>query len=166
MKWTLILVFAIALMIVVLIFTLNMKLIHKLTTVLLKREDTVANYKRKNDMYEQWLKLMYRGHNISNYIKNSEYASIALFGLGEAGRLLVKELDQSSIPIDYIIEPNIDSYKYKGHIIKKDFDKAVETGAIIITEFANYDYVCERLESLLECPIIALDELLFLVESY
>lgn len=167
MKWIALFAFIIVVFII-LVFAIiaNIKIIRKLMHALAAHDATMAVYKEKNDMYEQWLRIMYKGQSISKYIKASGYSHAALYGLGEAGMLLVKEFDQSGIHIDYILEPNFNRNSYKEHIVKRDLDRLKNTDVMIITEFADYEIILGKLENILECPVLALDDLLFSIDSY
>lgn len=165
MKLALMLVLTIALIVFAAIFIINIKTTQKLTSALLGRERTMSVFKEKNDMYEQWLKVMYGGKSLGQYIRDCGYIHIALYGLGESAKLLIKELEREGILVDFIIEPNWNCNEYAKHKVKRSFDKLKETDAVIITEFADYETVMDKLESMLECPVLALDDLLFMINT-
>ena len=162
-------ILVITVLFVILIYRLAKKINIKLTSKLLLYENRLAVYKEKNDMYEQWLRVLYTGKMIGKYLQARGYSHVAIYGLGEAGKILIRDLDRTQVRIDYIIEQNYSSNEYEGHITIKDIakcDNMKKTDAIIITEFADYVSVLGQLEKRVTCRILALDDLLFSVHAF
>lgn len=155
----------IGLSVVILAYIVVAKLYKKLTVAVLKREAILAIHREKNDMYEQWIRLMHAGRGIANYLQSRGYSHVALYGLGETGKLVIQELDGAGIPIDYILDPDSTFNHYNGHEIKKNDSGLKPTDVMIITEFSNRDDVADELESTLDCPVLALDDLLFSLDD-
>jgi hypothetical protein len=75
------------------------------------------------------------------------------------GQHLVKELRDSDIKIAYVIDNmNNDLYLDITRVTEKD--ELVKVDAVIITTLVEYNAVCDVLSQKLDCPMIAIEDIL------
>ena len=67
--------------------------------------------RRKPNRYFHWYKTLYQWLlvrqdkvEIADYFKENGYQRVAIYGMGELGRLLLKELRDTGIEIPYVID--------------------------------------------------------------
>jgi len=68
---------------------------------------------KQKDLFYNWLKLKNQGSSVAEHIKNTGAKRIAVFGLEETGRLLVDDLCESDIKVEYAIELDNPSYVHE-----------------------------------------------------
>ena len=108
----------------------------------------------------EWVKRKQEKKNIASLLKELGYKSIAIYGVGIVGERLMNELEDSDIDIAYLIDKNPNKIFSTLEIVSpKDALKKVD--AIIITPIYYFDEIEEMLSSKIDCPIVALDDLIY-----
>ena len=69
-------------------------------------EKELVKYKKFIEILTAWMKLRNSGVNISDYLKRNKYDSIAIYGYGILGKLLLHELKSFDVDVRYIIDRN------------------------------------------------------------
>ena len=69
-----------------------------------QNKNKIEKYSRFYRLYECWLMLKLSGGSLANFFDKNEIKSIAVYGYGSVGRMLVKELEETDIKITGIID--------------------------------------------------------------
>lgn len=64
----------------------------------------IEQYRQYLDMMNQWLILKQEGKSIGEYLKKSQYSSVAIYGMAIYGRHTIRELEDTDITIAYGID--------------------------------------------------------------
>ncbi len=132
----------------------------------LKSSDEINRLKGYFEMTSRWVKNLQDDVSVVDYLKEKNIQTIAIYGMGNLGELLEKEIIGSDITIQYAIDKNAEIYKYASKdfliIEPEDITKQEKVDAIIVTPVFAYNKICENLEKYnLSIPIISLDNIIF-----
>ncbi|MGN0653411.1 MAG: hypothetical protein ACI4KD_00650 [Oscillospiraceae bacterium] len=108
---------------------------------------------------EKWMRLKQSGKNLSSYFEAYGYKKIAIYGVGDLGKLLINELEDTSITIEYAIDKNVESNE-KIKVVKPDGDLS-RVDAIVVTAIAYFDDINEDISKKVQCPIISLEDIIY-----
>lgn len=117
---------------------------------------------RNQELYwvlDQWLKICQDGRRLEEYFIKNKYQNIAIYGMECLGQHLVKELRDSGIKIAYVID-NMDNDLYLDITRVTEKDELVKVDAVVITTLVGFDAVCDVLSQKLDCPMIAIEDIL------
>ncbi len=98
-------------------------------------------------IYDDWIRMVRKGHSIKGFLKKNGYETIAIYGMGLIGRQLYEDLNDSEYEtVAYCIDKNASQIMINGvEIITVNEveiqDKAVD--AVIVTP-VNYFYDIEK----------------------
>lgn len=105
----------------------------------------------------EWLKLYKNGIRTDSYLKWMGYSSIAIYGNGVVGKLLLNELKETDIRVRYIID--IKAEEMSGEIpiisLEENFPKV---DAIIITIINEFDTIKDILSKKCDYDIIPIED--------
>ena len=110
----------------------------------------------------QWVKVKQIGKDLSSYFEREGYREIAIYGMHYAGETLVEELMGSDIIIKYAIDQKMREVLSGVHIVTPDSDLR-EVDAIVVTPISAFGEIKQTLEKKVDCPIISLEDVLYLV---
>lgn len=110
-------------------------------------------------LMNHWVNIKQEGKNLEEYFLRNHYIRIAVYGMGDIGQRLVKELKNSEIEIVYGIDKN------SGNIYSDIELVTVEEGfkdvdAIVVTVIKEFDVICDTLKEKINCPILAIADIL------
>jgi len=108
---------------------------------------------------EKWMRIKQRNKNLSSYFEAYGYRKIAVYGVGDLGKLLINELEDTPIIVDYAIDKNITSNE-KINVVTPDDDLS-DVDAIVVTAIAYFDDINENLSNKVSCPIISLEDIIY-----
>lgn len=110
-------------------------------------------------LMNQWVRIKQDGKNISDYFLEREYKRIAVYGMGHAGKTLIRELRGTEVEISYVIDKNADKIYTD---IKKvsDINSMPDVDAVVVTVIASYNEIKEELQKKILSPIISLNNVL------
>ncbi len=131
----------------------------KLNKIIEKKQTEKEKFKIMYQMMEKWLRLKLEGKNIEDYFKAYGYKHIAIYGMGDVGKNLLNELNNSSIVIDYAIDKAVDSIENLKVINPEDELEKVD--AIVVTAIAYFDDINEEMSLKVKCPIISLEDIIY-----
>lgn len=124
--------------------------------------------KSKDDRYFQWYKLLYQWiimhqdkKRIADYFKTCGYKNIAIYGMGEFGKLLLWELADTEINIACVIDQNAASITLPKNKVVTLNEVKENMDVIVITVIDKYDAIKMEAEKYVNVPIISLEEVLF-----
>ena len=110
-------------------------------------------------LMDQWTYIKQEGKNLQTYFMKKKYNKIAVYGMGDAGRRLVKELKHSEVEILYGIDRNARNIHSDIKIITIEDDLPV-VDAVVVTLIDGYDEAFDILSEKINCPIIAIEDIL------
>lgn len=117
-------------------------------------------YKNCFNIVCHWMAHKQKGITLDKYLKQKNYHSIAIYGMGTLGGLLYEDLKNSDIEIKYGID--LDSFcKYPGLNIIEPKDKFEEVDAIIVTPVLAFNAIKGTLSSKTEIPIVSIEEVIY-----
>lgn len=125
-----------------------------------QKAEKVNKFKSYYNMLNQWLILKQEGKSLEIYFKENNYATIAIYGMGEMGNRLYDELRNSDIKVKYAIDKNA-SYTYSELEVLDCSENLEEVDAVIISAVFDYEAIEAELEKLLDCPIISLEDVVY-----
>jgi hypoxanthine phosphoribosyltransferase len=99
----------------------------------------------QKDLFYNWLVLKKRGDSIATRIKKLGADKIAVFGLEEAGRLLVDDLCDSGVTVEYAIELDNPSYVHEALEVYRLHDDELPKADLIVV-CPPYDIKSAKLE--------------------
>lgn len=124
--------------------------------------------KKDPNRYFQWYKTLYQWLlirqdkvDIADYFRKNGYQRVAVYGMGELGRLFLKELCDSDIEIPYVIDQNAKSISVPGvktvelKEVKKDVD------VIVVSVVDKYEAIKADIEQTVKVPVLSLDDVVF-----
>lgn len=116
--------------------------------ILLCDEKKYLNYQKCEQLYRKcdmlyiysakWINLALSNITISNYLLRRGYKKIAIYGFGKLGKLLLKEMGESSLEVVYVIDKMVESTTSNLVLSKpQDVHKPVDV-VVNTTAFDNY----------------------------
>lgn len=109
-------------------------------------------------LMNRWVQIRQEERSIANYLLESGYKKVAIYGMSYVGETLIRELKDSEIQVLYGIDQNADTI-YSDIELKKPQDRLPEADAVIVTAITYYDEIEEILQEKMNCPIISLEEI-------
>lgn len=112
-----------------------------------------------------WMEAKLEGKSFDSYFKQYDYKKVALYGAGEIGKLILKEIQKTNIEIAYFIDK-----KAKGLINvegipvvrMEDINNCETVDAIIVTVLSDYITIYEELlKTNLKMGIIWVQEIVY-----
>ncbi len=97
-----------------------------------KKTDDNRRFRNNFQIAYKWLFLEKNGQRLSNFFIKKPDQRIAVYGYGQIGKLLEKELDNCNINIEYFIDRNADNIVCNCPIYKLS-DELPEIDVIIVT---------------------------------
>lgn len=120
----------------------------------------VDKYEMYYYLMERWLTLYEQGRNIAQLLSNRNISTIALYGMGQIGKHVARELKNSSITVLYAID-RVNTGMCDDVPVKKAEDILPRVDAVIVTAIYSFEEIEETLRERFDCPIISLEEILY-----
>lgn len=111
----------------------------------------------RGTLFEKWVIAKQNNDNLADIIKRLGYSKIAIYGMGDIGYLLLKELSNSDLDILYTIDK---AFAYSPLPLKNFNDEWEPVDLIIVTLPHVYDSVKKDIAKKCNYPVISLLELL------
>lgn len=132
--------------------------------VFLKQIEKIKKNSDKNlmlyHMANEWLMKKQNDKNCAQYITRLGYRKIAIYGMAIMGERLLDELRDTDVEVVYAIDRNVNNIYSYLDVVSPD-DELKEVDAIIVTSIAFFDEIKKDLSSKINCPIIALDDIIY-----
>ncbi|MEZ3435955.1 MAG: hypothetical protein K1W34_15310 [Lachnospiraceae bacterium] len=107
----------------------------------------------------KWIQSYQSCKRIGNYLKKKEIKEVAVYGMGELGKCLIKALEDENITVKYVIDRN--NYRAFGtYLCYSPLDALPEVQAIIITPVSDYNNIAKQLEEKINASLISLDHMI------
>ena len=110
-------------------------------------------------LMKEWVLKQKENHSVEAYLSERGYHRVAIYGLGEVGKVLLHRLQQNDIIVRYGIDQNGDSVCSDIEVYRPD-DDLKKVDAVIVTPISAYEDIKKVLEEKLPCPIISFREIL------
>lgn len=107
-----------------------------------------------------WMSLKQSNHEaLAIALQEKGYYNIMIYGWGYLGNLLFKELENSHIKVEGILDRRqvANSYNIPSYALLNDFPKV---DAVVVTVLYDREKIRKDIEKVVSCPIINLEELI------
>lgn len=108
----------------------------------------------------EWLDKKIKNHHLSEYLTKQNIHSVAIYGVGELGKLLIEELAGSEVDIRYCIENGISNLSGNIKVISKN-DNFEYVDAVIVTPCYYYYDIQQELKRKIDTRIISLEKIVY-----
>lgn len=104
-----------------------------------------------------WMKLKESGGSLEQRLSEKNIESVAIYGMGDIGRHLVKDLENSNIEVKYAIDQSffaisdIDVYEPESDLPDVD--------AVIITPVCEYENICKNISKKTKAEILSVADI-------
>lgn len=138
----------------------NITAINCLKKKIVNSEKEIYRFKAYYDMLRKWIEAKQEGKSLEDLLLKKGYKNIAIYGMGDVGNLLLDDLKDTDINVVYGIDKNAVADSCKLEIVKPQ-GKLKNVDAIIVSAIFAYDEIAGMLEPLVDCPIVAMDDLIY-----
>lgn len=111
-----------------------------------------------NLLFSQWILNQQNQKNIASYLKKNDFVNVAIYGMGDVGKVLLSELQKNEIDVSYIIDRNVGEIFLEIPVITPE-DYLDDVDAIIVTPFMQFLAIKEILQKKVSCPIISIADI-------
>lgn len=119
-------------------------------------------YRKKEKYYHllnKWVENREKNKKIDQVLVSMQIKNIAIYGMGDFGKHLVKELENSMVNIQLCFDKTTD-FLYMENPSKYIQNHYVDLDAVIVTPFLEYKEIRLFLKDYFSVPIISLEELI------
>lgn len=124
------------------------------------KEEDINKFRAYYNMLNQWLEMKLDGKSLENYFIDNDYRTIAIYGMGEAGNRLYEELKDTNIEVKYAVDKDTDSNYSSLRIVKKNANLE-NVDVMVITAIYAYDEIKEEISTVVDFPIISLEDVVY-----
>lgn len=108
----------------------------------------------------EWLHKKINNRSIHGYLQTQGINSIAIYGAGDLGRLVIEELAQTNIEVKYCIDNGISNMENNINIITKE-DPLEAVDAIIVTPCFYFYSIEQELKKKTSIRVISLEKIVY-----
>ena len=142
-------------------FCLGVRWISKQYDIHCEKIEKIAD--KFSDYYaimHQWMRLIQKGHNLSNYCEKNQYKRVAIYGLNDIAYTIINELNDFDTKIAFCIDRNADNLFSEIDLYRPDEDMPdVDVCIVAIPEL--YREITEVLKGKMNCPIISIEDIIW-----
>ena len=114
-------------------------------------------------LMKRWLEMKKHGYKLERFFLDRGFNRISIYGMGDVGEMLVEELKDSDISIEYGIDRrDLDS---KGIRVIKPEDMFETVDIVVVTAIGDFEAVYDLISQKVNCPILSIEDILFAYES-
>lgn len=107
----------------------------------------------------EWMKVIQSRNTLEQYFKANGFCSVAVYGIGEIGELLLQELKRyDTIRIEYGIDKKAKSLVKDISVVEPD-GVLKEVDVIVVTPTFDFENIEKTLRDKIHGPIVSLDEI-------
>lgn len=108
---------------------------------------------------DQWMQALHAGKSMEQYLIDTGYKEIAVYGMHYIGERLLEELAGSKVTVAYAIDKNREMSNHNINVFKPTDE--LPTADLIVVTTALYFYdIRKELQERVTCPIISIEELI------
>lgn len=128
---------------------------------------SLERYKKLYYFYKEWMGQKNREQLLSTQLKKKNYMNIAIYGLSAIGRQIIKDLKDTEICIEYVIDREAEYYKMDDIDLDitictiNEISEQKEVDVIIVTVMEQGQFVMQQLKKRVTIPIIYMKDILF-----
>lgn len=122
----------------------------------IKRTEKFRTY---YNVLNQWLFLKQEGKSLEDYFVREGYKNIIIYGMGEVGNRLFKELEECHVTVKYCMDADAPVMDSNMKVVSEDSIEGVD--AVVVTAMFALDEIEEKLHKIVDCPVISLEEVVF-----
>lgn len=115
------------------------------------------------NILKRWFSLKQQGYSLLSYFEKNNYFRIAVYGMSDLGRYLLKELEGSHIQVAYGIDRRAEKLEIGLPILTAE-DTLPPVDAVIVTAVHFFGEIDSLLRQKVECPVISLEDVLYTIE--
>ncbi len=118
-----------------------------------------AKFKHYTQVLEQWIALKQIGVTFASWFEENHFRKIAVYGLGEVGRLFIKELSESDVEVCYGIDRRrveLQGIKVKG--VEEEFESV---DVVVVTALTDFVIIKAFLSERIDCPVVSLEDIIY-----
>lgn len=112
----------------------------------------------------RWVKNTQNKRNLKEWFEETGYFHIAVYGMGEIGECLVKELEGSKILVEYAIDQSLED-KESVKVFRPS-DNLPKVDCIVVTPITYFDEIEDMLQPKVNCPIISIEDVIYVNNPY
>ena len=132
---------------------------NRMSKIICEKQTEKEKFKIMYQLMEKWMRIKQSGKKLEMYFESYGYKKIAIYGMGDIGKLLSDELKDSSVSVIYGIDKN-KNIKTSMKIVGPD-DELQEVDAVVVTAVAYFDEIDEMLSARVKCPVISLEDIVY-----
>ena len=110
-------------------------------------------------LMNQWVNVKQDGKSLKDYFLKNDYLKIAVYGMGDIGKRLAKELKNSDVEVVYGIDQNKD-IRYSDIQIVSVSDHLANVDAVVVTVLDKFYEISDVLAKKIHCPVLAIEDIL------
>lgn len=129
----------------------------EMNKVVCKKQEEKEKFRIMYQMMERWMRALQRGHNLGDYFDAHGYKEIAIYGMGDIGKILLQELKGSTVKVKYGIDRNPAANSDVRVVVPEEAVEEVD--AVIVTAIAYFNEICGVLSQKFSCPIVSLEDI-------
>ncbi len=125
--------------------------------------DIIKNYKKTkayNHLLDRWMTNKENNKSIKQALASMDIYNIAIYGMGNLGRHLLKEIEKSNINVILYFDKNADFWGIED-VSSYINNKFSNLQAIIVTPILEYKEIRLFLKQYFDVPILSLEELVY-----
>lgn len=127
---------------------------------IIKSEKESYRFRVYYELTRKWVEAYQLDKSLEEHLLEKGYKTVAIYGMGDVGYLLFRELESSKIKVEYGIDKNTIGRGFNLKIVAPS-NNMEEVDAIIVTAVFAFDDIKAMLEPMVNCPIVALDDLIY-----
>lgn len=127
---------------------------------IIKGEKESYKFRVYYDLTRKWVEAYQLGKSLEELLLNKKYENVAIYGMGDVGYLLFRELESSKIKVKYGIDKATIGRGINLQIVAPSSDME-KVDAIIVTAIFAFDEIKAMLESMVSYPVVSLDDLIY-----
>lgn len=108
----------------------------------------------------RWLQIYQDNKSAVDYFKNNNYKTVAIYGMGELGEKLLRELDDSDIMVKYGIDRSADTVYVPIDVYRSE-EELLPVDVVVVTAIHYFNEIEKDLSRKLDCPIVSIEDVLW-----
>lgn len=126
----------------------------------LQKERLAYKNQRLYKCLDKWMELKEKGSSIADYLNRKNIKTVAIYGFAMMGKHVLRELEDSSIEVKYMIDRNTSRHNTPIEIKKPD-DKLSYVDAVIVTPILEFSSISKSMKERLDTRYISIEELIY-----
>ena len=131
----------------------------KLNGIIAEKQNEKEKFRIMYQLMEKWMRIKQKGQSIETYFNTYGYKNIAIYGLGDIGKLLIIELKDSSVNVVYGIDRNANATDAIKIVSPNEDLENVDV--IVVTAIAYFGEVDQLLSEKVQCPVISFEDIIY-----